>query len=211
MYEIDFLPIEKTGSAGSKSGDAIPIRFTDPSGIERVVVIDGGYKDTGERLVDHVCDMFGTNHVDLVISTHPDGDHIRGLATVLDELDVDELLIHRPHLHASDVSDYSNIEVIDALIGLAEDTGVTVTEPFTGLERFGGAIRILGPTEAYYSELLAEDLAKQTSESASLTAALTKRLAESAFAHGVVADRDSRRGRRDQPPQQHLGHHPPHR
>ena len=186
MYEIDFLAIEKTGSAGSKSGDAIPIRFTDPDGVERVVVIDGGYKDTGERLVDHVRNMFGTSHVDLVISTHPDADHINGLATVLDELDVDELLIHRPHLHAPDVSDYSNIEVIDALIGLAEDTDVIVTEPFTGLERFGGALRILGPTEAYYSELLADDLAKATSGTAALTAAITKRLTESSFAHGVV-------------------------
>ncbi|GAA1478992.1 hypothetical protein GCM10009623_34380 [Nocardioides aestuarii] len=158
MYEIDFLPIEETGSTGSKSGDAIAMRFDDNLGRQRVVVIDGGYKNTGDRLVTHIRDYYATTHVDLVISTHPDGDHIRGLTGVLEELTVGELMIHRPHDHHPKFADYSNIEVIDALIGQAEERGVTVTEPVTGLTRFGGILRILGPTADYYEELLAEDL-----------------------------------------------------
>jgi hypothetical protein len=34
-----------------------------------------------------------------------------------------------------------------------------VTEPFAGLTRFGGQVRVLGPTRALYEELLAERLA----------------------------------------------------
>lgn len=165
MYEIDFHPIEKTGESGSKSGDAITARFTDPLGIQRVIVVDGGYKHTGDKIVEHIKTYYGTEHVDLVISTHPDADHLNGLASVLDQLEVDYLLIHRPHDHVDDVGDYSNIEVIDALIGLAEDNDIDVVEPFAGLTAFNNAIRILGPTEEFYQELLDLDLAKSTTSS----------------------------------------------
>ena len=161
MYEVDFLPIEKTGELGSKSGDAIGMRFTEQlTGRSRVVVIDGGYSHTGEKMVEHVRKWYGTNHIDLMISTHPDQDHINGLATVMDEMTVGELLIHRPHDHVASVDEFSNIEVIDALIGLADEKGVPVSEPFTGLSRFGRQIIILGPTAEYYRQLVEEHLAQ---------------------------------------------------
>jgi beta-lactamase superfamily II metal-dependent hydrolase len=161
MYEVDFLPIEKTGDLGSKSGDAIVFQFTESgTGARRVVVIDGGYGHTGDQLVDHITKWYETDQVDLVISTHPDQDHINGLGSVLDAFNVTELMIHNPHNHANDTDGFSNIEVVDALIGLAEDGGVTVTEPFTGLTKFAGHLRIIGPTQAYYKELLAEHLAE---------------------------------------------------
>jgi beta-lactamase superfamily II metal-dependent hydrolase len=40
---------------------------------------------------------------------------------------------------------------------------VLVTEPFTGLSRFGGALQVLGPTENYYAELVAAHLAEVAS------------------------------------------------
>lgn len=182
MLEIDFLSIEKTGDAGSKSGDAIAVRFDDAFGFQRVVIIDGGYKDSGERLVEHVQTEFETEFVDLVISTHPDNDHLSGLTVVLEELAVGELLIHRPHLHTKHFKDYSNIEVIDAVIALAEKNDVTVTEPFTGLTRFNGAIRVLGPTQSFYEELLEEDLGGGAESVAkSILAMAADRLRESAF------------------------------
>jgi beta-lactamase superfamily II metal-dependent hydrolase len=170
MYEIDFHPIEKTGEAGSKSGDAITVRFIDALGTQRVVVIDGGYKYTGEALVEHIKTRYGTDYIDLVISTHPDQDHINGLATVLEQLRIGQLLIHRPHDHAADVSEYSNIEVIDALIGYAEDNDIEVIEPFSGLTGFHGALRILGPSVAYYEEQLRQDLSKSLEEKSLLKA-----------------------------------------
>jgi beta-lactamase superfamily II metal-dependent hydrolase len=167
MYEVDFLPMEETGDLGSKSGDAITLRFTEAlTATARVVVIDGGYKKTGDRVVEHIQRYYQTDHVDLIISTHPDQDHINGLASVLTELSVGELLIHVPQDHADDATDFSNIEVVDALVGLAEDKGVPVTEPFTGLTRFGGQLRVLGPTQALYEELLAQHLEEMRSGTA---------------------------------------------
>lgn len=160
MYEVDFHAIEKTGETGSKSGDAITVRFTEVgTGRERVLVVDGGFKHSGEGLLEHIEKYYETSHVDLMISTHPDQDHINGLATVLDDVSVGELLIHRPHDHTTmDVNNFSNIAVVDALIALAEEKGVTVTEPFTGLTRFGGQVRILGPTQDYYEALVEQHL-----------------------------------------------------
>lgn len=97
-YEVDFLGTDSE----SKSGDAIAIRFGSLKGSrdeQTVVVIDGGFNDDGARLVDHIRSHFGTDRVDLVISTHPDQDHINGLETVLNELDVDELWLHQPWEH----------------------------------------------------------------------------------------------------------------
>lgn len=159
MYEVDFWPVERTGEIGSKSGDAITMRFTEEStGITRVVVIDAGYKFTGEQTIAKIAQWYQTDFIDLVISTHPDQDHINGLTTVLDQARVGELMVHNPHDHSADASDFSNIEVVDALIGLAEDKGVKVTEPFTGVSRFGGQLTVLGPTISYYEELVHQHL-----------------------------------------------------
>ncbi|MBY3791041.1 MBL fold metallo-hydrolase [Rhodococcus fascians] len=163
MYQIDFLPVESESGTGSKSGDAIASQITLDDGRDVVLVIDGGYGATGESMVEHIRDHYGTDHVDIVVSTHPDADHINGLKYVIETLSVGELLIHRPQDHASDVSDFSNLEAVNDLIEAAETRGVTVTEPFTGLERWAGQLQILGPTEEYYCELLAQHLQEEKS------------------------------------------------
>src|SRR5206468_1172024 len=94
---IDFLPVDCESTAGSaKSGDAIALRFTSSSdGQEKVVVIDGGFQATGEQLVAHVLKYYGTDHVDLAISTHPDGDHINGLIVVIENKSISYSRLHR--------------------------------------------------------------------------------------------------------------------
>ncbi len=168
MHEIDFLRIEQPGEVGSKSGDAIAMHFREAAtDSERVVVIDGGYSTTGQHLADHITNYYSTSHIDLVISTHPDADHINGLVTILEQLSVGELLLHQPRLHSANVTDFSNIEVVDELIKLAKKNGVTVTEPFTGLTRYNGQINILGPTESYYKDMITQHLTEvKTGEAA---------------------------------------------
>ncbi len=159
MYEIDFLPVESENGSGGKSGDAIAMRFDDDlTRAQRVLVIDGGFKDTGNRLVEHIQHHYKTSHVDLMISTHPDVDHINGLAGAMEALTVGELMLHQPRLHAGGVSDFSNIEAVDNLIATANAKRVPITEPFAGKSRFNGQIRILGPTEGYYKELVHQHL-----------------------------------------------------
>src|SRR6266487_1131204 len=148
MHEIDFL---KVGTEG-KSGDAIALRFP-YQGIWAVVIIDGGFVDVGNELVEHVKQWYQTDHVDLVISTHPDADHINVLTPVLEALDVGELFIHLPRLHRTDVSDWS-AEAVDDLVRVALRRRVAITEPFTGESRFGGMLTIVGPTVEYYESLL---------------------------------------------------------
>lgn len=159
MYEVDFLPVESENGPGSKSGDAIAIHFKlDTTGEDMVIVIDGGFTAVGDDLADHIQEYYGTSYVDLVISTHPDADHINGIARLLERLTVNELFLHQPMLHSYDVSDFSNIEAIENLLEVAKERKVRVTEPFKGLTRFDGQLRILGPTEGYYEELVEQHI-----------------------------------------------------
>ncbi|BDB63287.1 ComEC/Rec2 family competence protein [Rhodococcus sp. RDE2] len=158
MYEIDFLPVESESGEGSKSGDAITAQLTLNDGRTVVLVIDGGFGATGEKIVEHIRTYYGTDRVDIMVSTHPDADHLNGLKHVVETLEVGELLIHRPRDHARNVSDFSNLEAVDDLIAVAEKRQVTISEPFTKLSRWGDQLQILGPSEDYYEDLLAEHL-----------------------------------------------------
>jgi Metallo-beta-lactamase superfamily len=174
MYEVDFLPV----GDGDKSGDAIGVRFTRPdTGHTAIVLIDAGFEPNGEALVEHVKALYGTEHVDLVISTHPDLDHIGGLGVVMRELNVGELWIHRPGLHGHPGN--SGNRPAEQLVELAEAQGATVTEPFTGVNTFGQALVVAGPSTEYYEELLDEQA--KTTKAASAPGA---RLVEAARRFG---------------------------
>lgn len=166
-FEAEFRAV----GAGSRSGDAIVTSWVEAStGVRRVVVIDGGYQTNGEEIVKLVFDRFGRSFIDIVVSTHPDGDHSNGLAAILDECMVGELLMHLPWEHGASGSalfpggrfaDRSMreavVKALDSTRVLAEEAleaGVAVTEPFTGLTRLGGVLEILGPTADFYESLL---------------------------------------------------------
>jgi beta-lactamase superfamily II metal-dependent hydrolase len=159
MFEIDFLPVESDSGPGSKSGDAIAIYFERATnGEDMVVIIDGGFTDVGDDLTNHVKKWYGTSYVDLVISTHPDADHLNGLVRLLETVSVGELLVHQPWLHHPNVTDFSNIEAVKNLVAVARRRKVPVTEPFTGLTRYEGQVQVLGPTQSYYTALVAQHI-----------------------------------------------------
>lgn len=152
MFEFDFLAVgEKT-----KTGDAIAMRFTRPdTGTEAVVVIDGGFLESGEKLADLVRTRYGTSTVDLVVCTHPDDDHIKGLFRVIEELDVIRLLIHRPKSYGYTDADDAKATLVEELVALAASKGVIIDDSsFAGTAYFGGAMVIAGPTEDFYREQL---------------------------------------------------------
>lgn len=152
MYEIDFLPV----GDGGRSGDAIAMRFTKPSGGTAHVIIDAGFQDSGEALVAHVKQHYDTTSIDLAILTHPDGDHIGGMGVVVRELDVGSLWLH--DIGARGGASLDAADAVDELSSVAAENGTSVAEPFAGSYAFGGALRILGPTEEYYEELVGEQL-----------------------------------------------------
>ena len=90
-YEIDFINV----GDGERSGDAIAVRYGIP-GAYKVMVIDGGSKESGEALVNHIRTHYHTSHVDFLLNTHPDIDHASGLEVVLDNLTVGEAWVHQP-------------------------------------------------------------------------------------------------------------------
>lgn len=168
-YEVDFLPV----GDGEKCGDAIALRFgklqaSPPQQV--VVVIDGGFQDSGTALVQHIRQFYKTDTVDAVISTHPDNDHASGLEIVLDELKVGNLVMHLPWNHTQDTSHLfeddrvtdegvkralrESIENARNLEKLAKMKGINIVEPFWGLTGYDKVMRILGPTEQFYGNLL---------------------------------------------------------
>ena len=167
MIEIDFLPVENPDESSTRSGDAMAARFIPPGGSSPVVVVfDAGFTDIGDDLADHIAKHYNTSHVDYVVSTHPDADHINGLITLFDRCTVGELFMHQPWLHTSSYLKLSNIEKILELYTKAKELGVTITEPFTGVTRCGGALQVLGPTKDLYQENLAEELSGEASSKA---------------------------------------------
>lgn len=170
--EIDFLAVGN----GEKSGDAIAIRYGDFNDKQKqyTIVIDGGTIDSGKELIKLIKETYQTNYIDLVISTHPDGDHSSGLREILkdDEFTIAKLWMHRPWEHSEDVKDL----FVDGRITsnslserlkeaynyayeceeIANDRGINIEEPFSGVSFDNGKIRVLGPDIEYYQELIPE-------------------------------------------------------
>jgi len=171
-YEVDFLPVGE----GERCGDAIALRFGNLTGSrneQKVWVIDGGTKESGEALVAHIKKYYGTDRVDVVVSTHPDSDHCSGLSVVLEQMKVGVLLMHQPWNHAEEIRclfehdrvTTSGIEewllrieewllrsVEDAreLEKIAKREGIPIREPFSDDFEF-----VLSPSKAFYKEQLA--------------------------------------------------------
>lgn len=202
-YEVDFMAV----GDGERSGDAIALRFGNlagPRSEQKVYVIDGGTKDSGEALVSHIQTFYHTDLVDVVISTHPDSDHSSGLAVVLEKLRVGCLLMHQPWNHAEDIHhlfDHDNrvtptgleerawrsLENVRDLEKLAAKKGIQIVEPFSDAFR-----DVLSPSKAFYQEQLANfrcmpEPAQQTSLKAMMEAVfgavkeVIKKIAETWF------------------------------
>jgi beta-lactamase superfamily II metal-dependent hydrolase len=174
MHEIDFLPVGETSS-----GDAIAMRFTRPdTGTLAHVLIDAGYKGSeadpssqcGRRLVEHVRGTYGVDSVDLVILTHPDGDHIGGMGEVFRGLNVGKLWLHDLAGHGG--GSLPAASAVRSLISVARERGAQVLEPWAGAREFGGALTVLGPDKAYYEQMVAEQVSGVSAPTAAAKAAV---------------------------------------
>ncbi|MFH1029927.1 MAG: MBL fold metallo-hydrolase [bacterium] len=168
-YDIDFLPVgDKT-----TTGDAIAVRFGNLHGDrseQTVIIIDGGFQESGEKMVNFIQDVYKTNEIDLVISTHPDQDHSSGLQKVLENLFVKKLWMHKPWDHADEIKNMfvngkvteksiredlkKSLEEAKGLEALANKKGILIEEPFAGKSEFNGQLLVLSPTENFYNSML---------------------------------------------------------
>jgi len=164
FIEIDFL------EAGDKgSGDAIAIRRR-RNGTDWIYIVDGGYADDGQKLVDHIREYYGDPRcIDYVVLTHPDADHASGLATVLNESNVGRLWMNRPWEHVEELmSRFKRYQDRDRLIArlkrdfpkaaeleeIANDKGIAISDAFLGTRI--GEFTVLSPSKATYLDLIVE-------------------------------------------------------
>src|SRR5207249_3860893 len=104
-------------------------------------------------------------------SSHPDRDHIGGLPTVISNLNVRQLWMHLPWKHSGSLSAGKSLgfgylrlaerleKSLDdsvSLEKLAGQLGIPIVEPFAGVRTPDGSFVVLGPTQDFYTELLAE-------------------------------------------------------
>lgn len=92
-FEIRFFLVGNS----KKGGDAILIRLYDKDDNPTVIVVDGGYSDNGQEILDYLTNC-GLDKIDLVVNTHPDMDHISGLITIFkdEDIKIGKLLMNRP-------------------------------------------------------------------------------------------------------------------
>lgn len=170
QYEIDFLAVGE----GTKSGDAIAIRFGRPGNL-KVLVYDGGTQESGKNLVELIRTHYQTNRVDYVVNSHPDRDHASGLSAVLEELEVGELWMHRPWEYSQDILDYfhdgritsysledrlqEKMAAAHRLEEIALEKDIPIFEPFAGCV-IGGRFHVLSPDKDWYVHTLLPEFEK---------------------------------------------------
>lgn len=171
-YLIRFFQV----GTGSKGGDAILIRLFDENDKEHLVLIDGGYKDTGDRIIKYIKSDCSTLHIDAVFNTHPDRDHISGLVNVLsdDDITVGFIVMNRPWKDAKftkemfndkRITDNSLIKrlkdaftIADEIVSIAKEREIDIYSGFAGDNWNDNVITVLGPSESLYKKgLLSSD------------------------------------------------------
>lgn len=174
-FEIDLLPV----GSKKKSGDCIAMRYGDLKNggqDQTVIVIDGGYGCTWEdTLKPHLqkyynCEYDGKLHIDLVILSHPDQDHVSGLVEMANDGDVEIacVMMHKPweELTPSWFKDGRiTKESLKDKLGDAfekakelDDATKTVATAHLELGTYGlnnAHITILGPSPSFYKTCIA--------------------------------------------------------
>jgi hypothetical protein len=161
-YEIDFLEVHT-----SKSGDAVAIRY-EFAGEVFIHVVDGGYTNTGDALVQHINEYYGSpSYIYNVVVTHPDQDHAEGLQAILEHFTVGALWMLLPWNYVDELiarfDRYTNPDNLKKklreaypylveLEKIAIRKGIPIYEPLQGAQI--GAFTVLAPSRSRYLDLV---------------------------------------------------------
>jgi competence protein ComEC len=122
-------------------GDATYIKTSNGDDI----LIDAGKNEAGEAVVDYLTQL-GVDDLEVMISTHPDADHVGGLDTVLEKFKVET--VYAPKVsHTTDTFK-------DFLVAVKNE-GLTIKEAKAGvtLPLKGITARFVGPVKTYGDDL----------------------------------------------------------
>ena len=107
-------------------------------------LLDGGTYPKGDTVVDYLA-RIGVEQLDYMIASHPDSDHIGGLAQVLEEIPVGELILSSWPDAICQTPEYRN------LLEAAERRQVpqTIVNPGDTFSLAGAEVQVLGPLKRY--------------------------------------------------------------
>lgn len=165
FYEVDFHAVGE-----NDSGDAISLRYGDTGTGEEVIhIVDGGYINDGEKVLNHIGKYYTDDFIQHVVLTHPDGDHACGLKYILEEGNVGQLWMNRPWLYVDELMPLFDYEYTrDGLVQrlkknfphtaelekIANEYGIQINEAFQG-QRIG-AFTVLTPSRGRYIQLIVD-------------------------------------------------------
>ena len=113
---------------------------------DEVMLIDAGENDKGGLVADYVRSQ-GIDKIDYLVGTHPHSDHIGGLDTVIDELEIGKIYMPRA---SSDTKTFS--DVLDAV----ERKGLSVNSAKAGVEILNDgdlSVTFVAPVREAYKSL----------------------------------------------------------
>ncbi len=161
------------------NADSIIVWLKDHNNNSFVILIDGGNKSDGNKVIAHlnkyILPCAGKRAPDLIICTHHDKDHIGGLIAVIKNYGnkIGEVWINNPAEHISSTV-YQNLKetfrrmsalkqyevILEALVNLDEfisivdRLGISRDHALCGQSLFDGVVRVLGPSYDFYKSLL---------------------------------------------------------
>ncbi len=114
------------------------------------ILIDAGTSATQEALVGELRSL-GVETLDLVVATHPHADHIGGMAEVIDQLDVRQVVMPRVA-----ESETPTTKTYENLLQSIANEGLSITPAEPGAELWnqnGAVLTVLGPNGSGYGNL----------------------------------------------------------
>jgi beta-lactamase superfamily II metal-dependent hydrolase len=161
------------------NADSIIVWLKDHNKNSYVILIDGGNKSDGEKVIAHL-DKYILPNVnktapDLIICTHHDKDHIGGLINVVEHYgnNIGQVWINNPAEHISSQS-YQTLKEsfrrnsaskqyqvilesltnVDDFISIVDKKGIPRDHALFGQSLFDGVVKVLGPSDDFYKTLL---------------------------------------------------------
>lgn len=121
-----------------KQGDSTFIEFPN----DKTMLIDAGKKEQGSNVVNYIKNL-GYNKIDYVVGTHPDADHIGGLATVIESFVIGSIYMPKK---SSTTQTYLN------LLKVIKNKGLTIHTAISGVNIISLdnlKVDIISPTKEY--------------------------------------------------------------
>jgi beta-lactamase superfamily II metal-dependent hydrolase len=161
------------------NADSIIVWLKDDDDKHCVVLIDGGNKSDGQKVIDHL-EKYIQPHVgyaapDLLINTHHDKDHIGGLIPIVEYFgdEITKVWVNNPADHISDASYQSlkksfstrseqqqfkmileSLNNLEEFISAVDSAGIYRESALYGQEEQNGIVKVLGPSREFYDSLL---------------------------------------------------------